>query len=303
MSQKSSPRALIALLILSLVWGYNWVVMKLALPFIDAMQFSAIRTFFASMMLFSFVFALKKPCKLSQPGKTLLLGLLQTTGFVGFSVAALVQGGAGKVAVLVFIMPFWVLIMAWPVLGEKIRGLQWPAVILAVIGLLSIVAPWDFHGNLRSSILAVLAGLSWGLAVILAKKMHHQEPERDLLALTAWQMLLGSIPLIILALILPAKPAVWSGTLVSVTIFNIIFANGLGWLVWLYALQRLPAGVASMNSLLIPVIAVLAAWVQLGEVPTVNEGVGMLLIAIALAMLAVLGIRRHVPVEAAAGQD
>lgn len=303
MSQKSSLRALIALLILSFVWGYNWVVMKLALPFIDAMQFSAIRTFFASMMLFSFVLILKKPLKLSQPGKTLLLGLLQTTGFVGFSVAALVQGGAGKVAVLVFIMPFWVLIMAWPVLGEKLQGTQWLALLLAVVGLVSIVAPWDFHCNLRSSILAVLAGLSWALAVILAKKMHHQEPHRDLLALTAWQMLFGSMPLIVLALLLPAKPTVWSGTLVAATTFNIIFANGLGWVVWLYALQRLPAGVASMNSLLIPVIAVLAAWAQLGETPSFNEGVGMMLIAIALAMIAVLGMRRHEVVDSAMGQD
>ena len=303
MSQNSSLRALIALLILSFVWGYNWVVMKLALPFIDAMQFSAIRTFFASMMLFSFVLILKKPLKLSQPGKTLVLGLLQTTGFVAFSVAALVQGGAGKVAVLVFIMPFWVLIMAWPILGEKLQGTQWLAVLLAVFGLVSIVAPWDFHGNLRSSILAVLAGLSWALAVILAKKMHQQEPRRDLLTLTAWQMLFGSMPLIVLALLLPAKPTVWSGTLIAATTFNIIFANGLGWVMWLYALQRLPAGVASMNSLLIPVIAVLAACVQLGEMPSFNEGVGMLLIAIALTMIAVLGIRRHMPVEAAAGQD
>jgi drug/metabolite transporter (DMT)-like permease len=54
---------------------------------------------------------------------------------------------------------------------------------------------------------------------------------------------------------------------------------------------------------LIPVIAVLAAWVQLGEVPLLNEGLGMLMLALALAMIAVLGMRRHEPVEAATGQD
>ena len=296
-------RALFALIALSIIWGYNWVVMKLALPFIGAMQFGAIRAFFASLMLFAFLLLLKKPLKLSQPGKTVLLGLLQTTGFVGLSVAALVQGGAGKVAVLVFSMPFWVLVLAWPMLDEKIHGLQWLTVLLAVAGLVGIVEPWNFHGYMLSNVLAVMAGASWALAVILAKKMHKQEPNGDLLSLTAWQMLLGSIPLIILAFLIPAQPIVWSGTLIAATIFNIVLANGLGWLVWLYALQRLPAGMASMNSLLIPVIAVLAAWLQLGEAPSFNEGLGMLLIAIALGLIAILGMRSKQPVEPATGQD
>ncbi|MFM9913201.1 MAG: DMT family transporter [Methylophilaceae bacterium] len=303
MSQKSSFHALLALLFLSFIWGYNWVVMKLALPFIGAIQFAAIRTFFAAMMLFAFVLLLKKPLGLSQSGKTLVLGLLQTTGFVGFSMAALVQGGAGKVAVLVFIMPFWVLLLAWPVLGEKVRGLQWLAVLLAVIGLVYILEPWNFRGHVLSNVLAILAGLSWALAVILAKNMHHQEPQRDLLSLTAWQMLLGSIPLIVLALLIPGKPIIWNGTLIPAMAYNIVLTNGLGWLIWLYALQRLPAGVASMNALLIPVIAVLAAWGHLDEVPAFNEGVGMSLIAVALTMLAWLAMRGKQSVEASAGQD
>jgi drug/metabolite transporter (DMT)-like permease len=292
-----------ALLFLSFIWGYNWVVMKLALPFIGALQFAAIRTFFAAMMLFAFALLLKKPLGISQPSKTLILGLLQTTGFVGFSMAALVQDGAGKVAVLVFIMPFWVLLLAWPVLGEKVRGLQWLALLLAVVGMVNIIEPWNFHGNLLSSGLAVMAGLSWALAVVLAKNMHHQEPQRDLLSLTAWQMLMGSIPLIALALMFPGNPIVWNSTLIPAMAYNIVLTNGLGWLVWLYALQRLPAGVASMNSLLIPVIAVLVAWMQLDEVPTINEGIGMLLIAVALTMLTWLAMRGKQLVEAAAGQD
>ena len=277
--------------------------MKLAVPFIGVLQFGAIRTFFASIMLFAIAVLMHKPLALSQPLKTLVLGLLQTTGYVAFSVAALVHGGAGKVAVLVFTMPFWVLVLAWPMLGERIQGWQWLAVLLAVLGMVGIIAPWDFHGNLLSSGLAVLSGVSWALAVILAKNMHHHEPQRDLLSLTAWQMLMGSIPLIIAALLFPSQPALWSGTLIVATAYNIVFVNGLGWLIWLYALQRLPAGVASMNSLLVPVIAVLVAWVQLGEVPAFNESLGMLTIAVALALLAWLGIRKHLAVDPAMGQD
>ena len=63
------------------------------------------------------------------------------------------------------------------------------------------------------------------------------------------------------------------------------------------------AGVASMSSLLAPVIGVLAAWLQLHEVPTRLEIAGMLLIALALALIAWHGIRRHVEVDPAIGQE
>ena len=301
--QNTVARALLALLFLSFIWGYNWVGMKLALPFIGVLQFGAIRTFFASMFLFGLVLLLKKPLKPTEIPSTILIGLLQTTGFVGFSVWALVAGAAGKVAVLVFVMPFWVLLLAWPMLGERIRGLQWLAVALSLLGMVFIVAPWKLQGSSLSSLLAVVAGMSWALAVILAKKLHQRAPHMDLLAFTAWQMLFGSLPLVALALLVPGKPIVWSSTLIWVTWYNIIFANGLGWLIWLYALQRLPAGVASMNSMLIPVISVFAAWLQLGEVPDHVEAIGMALIVCALVMIAVIGIKRHQQPDSAMGQD
>lgn len=301
--QNTAARALIALLFLSVIWGYNWVAMKLALPYVGAFQLGAIRTFFASMFLFALLLLLKRPARPAEIPSTILIGLLQTTGFVVFSVWALVSGGAGKVAVLVFIMPFWVMLLAWPMLGEKIHGWQWLAVILSLLGLLLIVAPWGFHGSWLSNLLAVAAGISWAMAVILAKKLHRRAPHMDLLAFTAWQMLIGSLPLVVLALVIPGKPIVWSGTLIWVVWYNIILANGLGWLIWLYALQRLPAGVASMNSMLIPVIAVLAAWIQLGEVPNTMEAIGMLLIGSALILIAVIGIKQHDSPDPAMGQD
>lgn len=302
-SQSAATRALFALILLSVIWGYNWVVMKVALPFIGPFQFGAIRTFFAALVLFLVLLLLRKPLRPTHVGSTILLGILQTTGFTGLIIWALVEGGAGKVAVLTFTMPFWVMVLAWPLLGEKIRGMQWLAVWLSVCGLIGIVEPWNFHGKIFSNALAVCAGISWAMAVILAKKLHKRAPDMDLLSFTAWQMLFGSLPLVALAFLVPAKPIVWSDTLIAATLFNVILANGLGWWLWLYALRRLPAGVASMNSLLIPVIAVLAAWIQIGEVPSLYEGIGMLLVACALVTISLVGIKRHQVVDPAAGQD
>ena len=56
-----------------------------------------------------------------------ITGLVQTTINFGSTTMALAEGGAGRTSVLVFTMPFWTLLIAWPVLGERVRGLQWVA--------------------------------------------------------------------------------------------------------------------------------------------------------------------------------
>ena len=107
----------------------------------------------------------------------------------------------------------------------------------------------------------------------------------------------------VVALILPAPPIVWSNTFYLTIIYSIFLSGSLAWVLWTYALQRLPAGVASMASMLAPVIGVIAAWVQLGERPSQTELVGMLLIALALVTISVITIRKHQQVDVAQGQE
>lgn len=302
-SRHPAIRAIAALLLLALIWGYNWVVMKRALDFIGPFQFGALRTLLAALILIAMLWLMKRPLLPSHWVRMTAIGLLQTSGFTGLIIWALVEGGAGKVAVLTYTMPFWVMVLAWPMLGEKLHGTQWLAALTALGGLTFILEPWHVHGSLTSHALAVLAGVSWALAVILAKKLHQQAPDMDLLSFTAWQMLIGSLPLIAAWLLVPAPPVQWTPYLMGAVAYNVVACNALAWLLWLYALQRLQAGVASMISLVIPVIGVLAAWVELNEVPSRLEMVGMLLIASALVIIALRGMRRHEAVEPAIGQE
>jgi drug/metabolite transporter (DMT)-like permease len=302
-SKKITIRAFAALMLLTIIWGYNWVVMKSALEYSGAFEFAALRTVIGALCLFAVVIYMRKPLRVKEMPTLILLGIMQTSGFTGLLIWALVEGGAGKTAVLTYTMPFWVMVLAWPMLGEKLRGLQWPAAILSTMGMLFILDPLHLGTDTFSMFLAVLSGIFWALSVILAKKLHQRSPDLDLLTLTAWQMFFGSIPLVVVALMVPSAPIQWTPYFIGAVIFNSVFCNALAWLLWLYALQRLSAGVASMSSMLAPVIGVLAAWLQLNEVPSTTELIGMTLIAASLVIISMISIRKHTPIDPAMAQD
>lgn len=285
MSASGSPRrALFALALLSLIWGYNWVVMKQVIEYVDPFDFSAIRTVLGAATLFLVLIALRRPLTLPAMKQVALLGVLQSGAFTALIQWALVAGGAGKTAVLVYTMPFWVVPMAWWWLGERVRGPQWAAIAVAACGLTLVLEPWAMGGSAFSNLLAVGGGITWAASSIIAKHMR-REHDFDLLALTAWQMLFGALALCVVALLHPSRAIDPTPYFYGALLFNAVFATGLAWLLWLYVLQHLSAGVAGLSALGIPLIGVLAGWIELGERPTAAEFTGMALIVGALALI------------------
>lgn len=285
--------AFLALMLLCLIWGYNWVVMKNALHFAGPFDFVALRTILGTLCLFIVMLILKKPFSIKEIPNLIILGLLQTAGFTGLLVWALVEGGAGKTAVLTYTMPFWTMLLAWPLLGEKLSGLQWPAAFFSLMGILFILDPLHLGTDLFSMVLAIVSGISWALAVIVAKKIQARSPDIDLISLTAWQMLFGSIPIVIVALMTHTTSIEWSGYFIGALIYNSVFGNAIAWLLWLYALRHLSAGVATITTTVCPVIAVIASSIELHEFIKPFEFVGMFFIGISLLMISYDRIKRH----------
>jgi drug/metabolite transporter (DMT)-like permease len=287
-SRRSAYLPFLALAVLALIWGYNWVVMKVGVRYSDPFTFSALRNFLGAVALFALVALRGGPLRPKPFWPIALFGLFQTS-LSGLSVWALYFGSAGKTSVLTYTMPFWLLLFAWPVLGERIKGTQWIAVILALAGLLFVLDPWGLHG-LKAGLLAIAGGLAWSIASIIFKiiRKRHQV---EILSFTAWQGLLGSLPLIVAAFATATHGPTWNGSFVAALVYNVIVASAFAWLLWLYILHNLPAGTAGISSLAIPVVGVLAAWIQLGERPGTLEAIGMGLIVAALAVLTARGLR------------
>jgi len=288
----STRQAVLALIALSSIWGYNWVVMKECLKYSGVYDFAALRTGIGAVSLFALLIWKRRPVRPKAIGMTILLGFLATTLCIGLVTLALATGGVGKTAVLVYIMPFWVLLMAWPILSERIRGAQWVPVALSMIGLAIILEPWHLQSTFISTLFAVLAGVAWSLSTIVTKIMTRRGTF-DLISLTAWQMLLGALPLIVLAMLVPERPVQWTPYFIIGLLFCSVVSQALALLLWFFVLSELPAGMASMGVLATPVIGTIAASIELGERPSVPETWGMLLILTALSALSLLGYLQH----------
>ncbi len=277
------------LVALALIWGYSWVPFKEGVAHSSPFVFATLRTIPGGLLLLGLMAALRRPLRPKAVGLTMLLGLLQTSGFLGFSMMALVTGGAGRTSVLANTWQFWILLMAWPILGERLRGTQWLSVLLGVCGLVLIIEPWNLHG-VTSSLLTLAGAVSWAGSSIVAKVLRRGHSV-DLLSLTTWQMLFGSVPLLLLAVVYPGALPDWTAAFNLSLAFTLVVTTCLGSFLWLYALRELPASIAGLGTLATPVFGILFSWAQLGEQPTATEAAGMVVILVGMAILFVQSLK------------
>lgn len=276
--------AVFALAALALIWGYNWVVMKIATQYAAPFDFAAWRLLGGAALLFVALAVARKPLRPENLRAYLWIGVFQSGAFVGLATWAVVMAGAGKVAVLSYTMPFWVAIMGWPLLGERMRPLQIASIIVALCGIALIVGFGNAAGSLTADVIAVSAGISWAIGVVLTRRVqvHHKV---DPLGLTTWQLLFGGIAVAIVAALLPHHATHWTPAYVAALAYNIVFASAVAYFLWIFVLRNLPARDASMGTLANPIVGIVAAWLQLGEVPSTTEAIGMALIVCSLFAL------------------
>lgn len=283
--QQKRTMGWIALAVLACVWGYNWVAVKIAIQHTNAFDLVALRTGLGAAVLLGCIAASGQSLMPQRVGETLFLGFVQTTLFMLVVTLAMVAGDAGKTAILTFTMPFWTLVLAYFWLGERLNPSQVPAVLLVLIGLCLLLEPWSLSAAVIPKLLAVLSGLIWAIATVHNRAMALRGP-LDALSTATWQMVYGAPPLIALAYFQQGGPTDWNTEFILALSFTVIGGSAAGWLLWTYVIERLSASVASLASLANPVIALLCGWLQLGERPSLSEGLGMLAIMFALGLLA-----------------
>ena len=288
-----------ALALLTLLWGMNWIVMKAALFHAHPVEFNVQRTWLATLVLFGVLIARGGRLRPQNLKAIAVTGFFQTTINFGATTMAVAGGGAGRTSVLVFTMPFWTLLIARFVLHERVRGLQAVAIVCAFAGLLLVVAPWSWQGDLTPKLWAALSGFGWAAGTV-AMKYYQRDADFDMLNFVAWQMLVGILPLTFLPWLLDVPATQWSVAQALLFFFTGAIATAGGFLLWMAILCVLPAGTASLNMFAVPVIALVASMVIFDERLAPNEWLGIALIGagLALIMLAARLSGRRAPLPA-----
>jgi drug/metabolite transporter (DMT)-like permease len=280
----SRRAAYVALALLTLVWGFNWIVMKAALMHAHPLAFNVHRTSIAVAVLFVALAARGGRMWPHRWRAVVVTAFFQTAINFGATTLAVAGGGAGRTSVLVFTMPFWTLLIAWPVLHERIRTAQAVAIAFAFAGLVLVVAPWSWHGDLTPKLWAVLSGFGWAAGTI-AMKYYQRDPDFDMLSFITWQMALGVLPLTLLPWMFDVPATQWSLAQAGLLFIVGVIATAGGFLAWMEILRWLPAGTASLNMFAVPVIALLSSMAVYGERLSDNEWIGIGLIGVGLGLI------------------
>ena len=268
-------------------WGLSWPQTKFLLtqlpPF--TMRFAC----GVGGCLFAFAVAAIRREKLVPPrrqwGRLLLFAMLNYGLFIVLTTEALVWMPASEAVVIVYTLPLWAAILAWPLLGERPTALKFLALVLALggVGLLvgagKMQATWH---TVPGVAMGLIAAMLFGLGTVLAKLAPLALPPATSVA---WQAGLGAIPVGAFALFETADwslvtPVGWACVVYIATI-----PLTVAYLAWFRALRLVPASVAATTVLVSPLVGVIGSTLMLGEVLGVGQivGLAMTLTGVALA--------------------
>lgn len=273
-------RSLGILVLTVLVWGYNWVPLKIAAIAIDPWWFGAFRVAGGAVTLF-LVLAWTRRSAAPPPGRAYIgVGLTQVAGLVLFSTLALHLGGVATVTALVFTMPLWTAIFALGLLGERLSPARIAWLVLAAVGIAAVAAGIRRPQDVLAGFFAVCGGASWALGNVLQRRAAYGI---DSIRLIAWQQLVAAVPLAALAMVFGHPVAHLGPAVITAAVFAAVVGSGLAWLWWGIALAALPANTVALASFAIPVISALSGWLQLGAVPPLATTIGLTIVVAGLA--------------------
>ncbi len=273
-------------LLTMMAFAGNSLLCRLALreTAIDAASFTAIRLLSGALTLALLVFLFHR----DRPGRGSWLSAAALFVYAaGFSWAYL-SLSAGTGALILFVAVQTTMIGAGLWKGERLRGLQWLGLMLALGGLVGLLLPGLAAPPLIGATLMLLAGMAWGIYSLRGRQ--GGDPTR----VTAGNFLLA-LPLALLLSLVNIEHARWDLTGAGYALASGALASGLGYALWYSVLPVLKSTTAATVQLSVPVIAALGGLLFLGEAltPRLLLASATILGGIALVILTGKSARSH----------
>jgi len=179
---------------------------------------------------------------------------------------ALVWLPASEAVLIAYTLPIWASLLAWPVLGERPNLLRVISLVMAFAGLAAIMGGNGFAASvakLPGIIMALGGSIGFAIGTVLTKKYPLNLPP---FAAAAWQIGLGSLPVAIAGLGFEhADVGRLSGLGWVLIFYCTVIQFCVGYVCWFAALARLPASVAAIGTMAVPVIGVVISAITLHE--------------------------------------
>jgi len=268
MTEHTIPRrALVLMVVLTLVWGTNWPLFTFAVREISVWTFRAVAVTMAGVTLLAVARA--RGQSLDIPRKywpTICVGTffyLIIWNIASTYSAILIP--SGQSAVLGFTMPLWSALISWAVLGERLSGRLLLAVVLGCTAVLLLMVP-GLDAYARAPLgfaLGLAAGLGWAIGTLILKRgkvMVHA------LVLTGWQLLIAAVPTTIGAFALAEGPwFVPSWQTIVVVAYIALVPMSIGNAAWFSIVGMLPVNIAGLSSVMVPIVAMVSGAIVHGE--------------------------------------
>ncbi len=258
----------LAFSLLVLFWGSAFAVVKIGLDFSPPVLFAGLRTLIGGLAMVAVAFLWGGSPNLRRDWPVfLLLALFNVVLFIGLQTYAILYLPSGSAAVLVYLQPILVGLLAWLVLGEPLSAAKLVGLLLGFSGIVA-VSMESISGDTNAIspvgvILGAASALSWALGTVYFKQY---EARVSTLWAVAVPFLIGGVALTALGLVVePWGEVSWTGPFMASILYSSLVGISLAWVIW-FALVR--AGEASRVAAYIfavPLTAVLIGVVFLDE--------------------------------------
>jgi drug/metabolite transporter (DMT)-like permease len=278
----------------AVAWGCNWPVNKFAFSEIPPLTYRTLCLIAGGVVLLA-ISALSGRARgigsLSrrQAYTLIVCALFNVTAFHITAAYGLYLMEASQAIIISYTYPLWVVALGWMTLGEKITGLRAAGLLLGLGAILVLFYPAGgrFDIPLIGAVVMLLNAMSWAAGTIYYKA--HRWP-LDTVEHVGWQLVLGAIPAVIGAAILetPPNPLDLSFPVVLAAAYSLVISMALGHWAWFRAIDLISPVLASLITLINPVIGVLmSAWI-LGDAITPRKLIALCL-AVASLTLVLIG--------------
>jgi len=280
-------KVFLGIISVTLIWGYTWVTMKIAISDIPPFLFSSLRLFIGAIPLFIILIIQRKRLFVDKGifKNYLIMSLLMSLGYMAILTYGMQFVDSGKTSVLVYTMPIFVTIISHFKLDEKINIYKMVGLIFGLLGLLFILGLEITNPDTKvifGELLILISALSWGLANVFSKIRFKNI---DVIHMNAWQLMIGALLLFVLSLILEPNYSVeWSNKALLSLLFNGLFSTAFTFVVWFWVLKKINASKASMALMFVPILGIIFGSLQLGENITISIVVGSFLICAGIFM-------------------